>query len=120
MSNAAPILHFSERVNESAVEARKHIVGGNSRYWGGALVSDDGTLFDGLFANHNDKCFFAVAGNKVYRTIGIRDTRRITPFQQEGYRKFNLCEFPVLTGRSRHLWDKELKKKNGSPYFRIQ
>jgi len=110
LSNAAPILRFSERVNESAVQARNHVVGGNSRYWGGALVSDDGTLFDGLFANHNDKSFFPVASNEVYRTIGIRGTRRTTPFQQEGYGRFNLCEFPVLTGRSRHLWDAELNK----------
>ncbi len=97
-----PPIQFSERQNLAAVEARNHILGGNSRYWGGALVEDDGALIASLGIRNGSLEAFRLASDVVYSKLGIRRTRRSKHLDSED--PIVLCEFPVLTGKWRHIW----------------
>lgn len=97
-----PPIRFSARRNLAAVEARNHILGGNSRYWGGALVEDDGALIDSLGITNGSVEVFHQASDVVYSKLGIRRTRRSKVLDSDD--PIVLCEFPVLTGKWRHIW----------------
>jgi hypothetical protein len=98
-----PPIRFSDRINHAVIEARNHIFGGNSRYWGGTLVEDDGALIEALGITDQNVAAFSRAGEAVYSKIGIRRTHRF-----DSHVKSNssvvLCEFPVLTGKFRNIW----------------
>lgn len=102
--NTYPPIKFSTRQNLAAVEARNHVLGGNSRFWGGALVEDDGTLIEALgISAAAAQGVFSEASTKVYEKIGIRRTKR-SALSCETTFHAALCEFPVLTGKCRNIW----------------
>jgi len=102
--NTYPPIKFSARQNLAAVEARNHVLGGNSRYWGGALVEDDGALIEALgIPVAAAQGALSETSAKVYEKIGIRRTNRSALSRDTTYRAA-FCEFPVLTGKHRNIW----------------
>jgi hypothetical protein len=99
-----PVL-FTSRINRSAHEARNHILGGNSRFWGGALVEDDGSLLAELGAD-TDKELLKNCIHNVHSSVGVRTTRRYLTKVLPDTSTLTVCEFPVLTGKFRNLWEK--------------
>lgn len=101
-ANTSPAVQFKTRKNLSAITARNHVIGGNAKFWGGALVEDDGALTSLLFETKSNQVERSAS---VYKTIGIKNsTRKISPIKEH---TLSLVRFPVLTGKFRNLWDKK-------------
>jgi hypothetical protein len=111
---ATPPIIFTERTNEGVVEARNHVVGGNSAYWGGGLVRQrEGELAAMLLQNHTGEDRLIKHYAEAERAAGLPSpTRRYTVKMGDG--KLDICEFFVLPGRRRNLARRFLKKASAT------
>ena len=101
---ARPGMSFLERANEGTLEARNHVLGGNSGFWGGALIRQrDGELAAMLgFAEARDE--EKIVGNyeEVERFLKLP----VGPWRwdmEAGGQTLRMCRVVVLPGRKRNL-----------------
>ena len=96
-----PPIHFPERVNQGAIEARNHVMTGNSPFWGGGLVRNPPEDLAGLFGPLGGQAVESFYP-EIESILGIRpQPKASTPPSWAGH---CLLEVVVLPGRRRGLW----------------
>jgi glycine/D-amino acid oxidase-like deaminating enzyme len=100
-----PPLTFPERENLGARQARHHVLTGNSRYWGGALIRNDERSLRGMF-DADDAGDWSRDYEAVERTLGAAPTGRL---EIAGPRsEAVLSDVSVLPGRKRNVVQRPL------------
>lgn len=104
-----PPINFPERKHLGATKARNHVLTGNSRFWGGALIDNDEEILENIIGSSDD------AGNRIAKKIfnyykNVADKLNIPVPKKEKLFKENIeitiSEVLVLTGRKRDIWSK--------------
>ena len=104
-----PPIHFTEREHLGATKARNHVLTGNSRFWGGALIGNDKEILADIISSGDD------TGKNLAKTISgyyqnVADALNIPLTKKEKFIRGNveltISEVLVLTGRKRDIWSK--------------
>jgi choline dehydrogenase-like flavoprotein len=95
-----PAVVFSARENLGAVRARNHLLGGNSKFWGGGLVRNSRTALADLYGAEMARRVYA-RYEHVERSLGVGVAFESEPPSLAGA---PLHEIAVLPGKKRGLW----------------
>lgn len=116
-SEPLPTLLFPERVHIGAKEARNHCLTGNSKFWGGGLITNDEISIDRIFDFEEDvklkRNMIKECERKVINEFNI-------PFPNRSVKTFNnntdlvIAEILVLAGKYRDIWNTFYKKNRDS------
>jgi len=115
-----PPLHFPERENLGAVQARHHALTGNSSFWGGALIRNDAQSLRGMFDLDEREGVleeFARSYDAVEQQLDAPSLGR--SLLEEAPHPARLAEVNVLPGRQRNLARTVLQSCAGHPGFKL-
>lgn len=104
-----PPINFPEREHLGATKARNHVLTGNSRFWGGALIDNDEEILEDITGgNKSQNKSIARKMHSYYQDVA--DELKI-PFlpKEKLFKKgveITISEVLVLTGSKRDIWSK--------------
>lgn len=104
-----PPINFPEREHLGATKARNHVLTGNSRFWGGALIDNDEDILENMigFKENADQ---NIAKNifNYYKNVAA-ELNIPVPKKEKLFKKnaeITISEVLVLTGSKRDIWSK--------------
>ncbi len=121
LPDSKPAIKFNERVNMGANEARNQVLTGNSKYWGGGLISNNAnSLMNILGLNNQDKIVNEILSEyeNVQKELNVGNIIREDISQLTG-NETKLASVQVLSGKKRHLWRNFYKNNSSNELLNI-
>jgi hypothetical protein len=106
MKDPRPEIMFPERSNEGAVKARRQVLTGNSRFWGGGLIRNEPMHLREMFHGGSDSHFLSrmrMAYQLVENEFKASPSERVKGLADDI--DYAISEIIVLSGRRRSLAD---------------
>lgn len=104
-----PPIYFPEREHLGATKARNHVLTGNSRFWGGALIDNDEEILESIIGtNNNDDKNLAGRIFSYYKDVA-EELNIPVPKKGKLFKKnaeITISEVLVLTGSKRDIWSR--------------
>jgi len=109
-SEPKPKLYFPERIHIGATEARNHCLTGNSKFWGGGLITNDIISLKNLLNSQSHDFNLEKKMMDEYANVVVKEFE--IPLPQRSLMTIRndialiISEILVLSGKKRNIWNK--------------